>query len=197
MNQELDYSIKLLVLGDLSVGKTSFIYKFTENKFNEEQVSSAGLDLKTVDIVIESKKIRVQLWDTAGEEKYKSITKNLILRVNGILILFDITNKESFKNLSVWIRIINEFCGEDMAIIIIGNKRDLEERRTVPKEEASIFARKSNYKYIETSCKTGENIKRAIHNICRKVIGCPAENSRSSFSLDVTSLKMKKMKNGC
>ena len=95
---EYDYTIKLLVLGDTNVGKTKFIIRFSENKFQEEYMATIGIDLKFSTIEIKGKKIRVQMWDTAGQEKYRSITKNLFLKVQGILALYDITNDITFEN---------------------------------------------------------------------------------------------------
>ena len=93
-----EYMIKLLVLGDLSVGKSSFIYRFIYDKFSPGEMQTSELELKTGDIIVNKKNVRVQLWDTVGQEKYKSITKNLILRVQGIILMFDLSNKETYKN---------------------------------------------------------------------------------------------------
>ena len=98
--EDIDYFINILLLGDISVGKTSFIYNFIYDKFTMNEISSAELDLKTSDIIIEHKNIRVQLWDTVGQEKYKSVATNLILRAQGIIIVYDITNKDSYKNMA-------------------------------------------------------------------------------------------------
>ena len=189
---EPEYSVKLLVLGDLSVGKTSFIYRFIENKFGLDQIPTTGLDLKTADVIIDDKKVRVQLWDTVGQEKYKSITKNLIQRVQGIIILFDITNEESFNNLNSWIKIIKEHCGDKMPILIVGNKCDLEEERTVPREVIYDYIKREKRQYIETSCKTGKNIKKVIDNISKKIINSLTDKKNISFSLDSTTFKKKK-----
>ena len=102
-----EYMIKLLVLGDLSVGKSSFIYRFIYDKFSPGEMQTSELELKTGDIIVNKKNIRVQLWDTVGQEKYKSITKNLILRVQGIILMFDLSNKETYKNIKTWINYIN------------------------------------------------------------------------------------------
>ena len=192
-----EYMIKLLVLGDLSVGKSSFIYRFIEDKFNTDSIPTTGLDLKTADLLINNKKVRVHLWDTVGQEKYKSITQNLILRVQGIIILFDITNKDSFNNLNEWIKTVREQVGNNLAILLVGNKCDLEENRLVFKEEANIFAKNEKIKYIETSCKTGENIIKAIDYICEKIINSFTLKNDLSFSLDSSSLIVAKRKNCC
>ena len=99
MDEELDFdfTIKLLIAGDSSVGKTNFISMYIENRYNQNYMTTSGIDLKTKNIEIKSKKIRVQLWDTAGQEKYRAITKNLFLKVQGILLIYDITNENSFK----------------------------------------------------------------------------------------------------
>lgn len=196
-DSEPEISIKLLVLGDLSVGKSSFIYRFIEDKFNTDSIPTTGLDLKTADLLINNKKVRVQLWDSVGQEKYKSITQNLILRVQGIIILFDITNKDSFNNLNEWIKTVREQAGNNLAILLVGNKCDLEENRLVLKEEANIFAKNEKIKYIETSCKTGENIIKAIDYICEKIINSFTLKNDLSFSLDSSSLIVGKRKNCC
>ena len=108
--EDIDYFINILLLGDISVGKTSFIYNFIYDKFTMNEISSAELDLKTSDIIIEHKNIRVQLWDTVGQEKYKSVATNLILRAQGIIIVYDITNKDSYKNIKIWLDLVKENC---------------------------------------------------------------------------------------
>ena len=194
---EPEYSIKLLVLGDLSVGKSSFIYRFTEGTFNADSTTTTGIDLKTKDLIIDNKKIRIQIWDTAGEEKFKSITQNLLLRVQGIIILFDITNKESFNNLILWIKTIQEQCGKNLPILIAGNKKDLENNRLVKKEEADIFTKSGNIDYIEISCKTGENIKETIDIICKNIIISSSLKNDLSFSLNSSALTVNKKKKCC
>ena len=196
-DSEPEYSIKLLVLGDISVGKSSFIYRYIEDKFHVDSMTTTGLDLKTKDLIVNNKKIRIQLWDTAGQEKYKSITQNLILRVQGIIILFDITNKESFNNLSLWIKIIKDQCGHNLPILIAGNKKDLEANRLVKKEEINKFTNNEKIDYIETSCKTGENIKETIYIICKKIIASFSLKNDLSFSLNSSALTVTKKKKCC
>ena len=185
-------TIKLLILGDISVGKSSFIYRFIEDKF-EENMRTTDLDLKTADIIVEDKSIRVQLWDTAGQEKYKSISKNLISRVQGVLILFDITNETSYTNLNSWIKTIKDQGGK-MPILIVGNKSDLEDKRIVKAEDAKNFARSEKMKYMETSCKTGENVKEAVESFCKHIMKTTNLKNETSFSLDSSALVIKNNK---
>ena len=186
-------TIKLLFLGDLHVGKSSFIHRYIEDKFTNDRMTTTDLDLKTADIIIEDKNIRVQLWDTAGQERYKSISKNLISRVQGILILFDITNENSFTNLNAWLKTIKDQDGK-MPIIMVGNKCDLEEKRVVKKEDAKTFAKNEKMKYIETSCKTGENVKNTIDIFCKHIMKNTNLKNEISFSLDSTEPIIKNKK---
>ena len=185
-------TIKLLILGDLSVGKSSFIYRFIDDKF-DETITTTDLDLKTADLVIEDKNIRVQLWDTAGQEKYRSISKNLISRVQGILILYDITNESTFSNLNSWIKTIKDQ-GRKMPILIVGNKSDLEDKRFIKKEDAKNFCKNEKMKYMETSCKTGENVKNTIDTFCKQIMKTTNLKIEASFSLDSSALVIKNKK---
>ena len=97
-------------------------------------MSTTGVDSKSKVIEIKNKKVRIQIWDTAGQEKYKAITKNLFLKVMGALILYDITDESSFEKLKTWVSMIKEECGKHMQMIIVGNKSDLDEQRKIKRE---------------------------------------------------------------
>ena len=195
--QEPEYSIKLLLLGDIAVGKSSLIYRFIYDKFNPNKINTSELDLKTSDLIIDKKNVRVQLWDTVGQEKYKSITKNLIKRVQGIIIVYDITNKDSFKNIKTWTNLIEEEYGNQLPIIIVGNKIDLEENRKIKIEDAKAFCKNHKYKYVETSCKTGHNIKKSVGKICKIIIDSQNIRNDISFSLSTSNASYVKKKHCC
>ena len=193
---DFDFTIKLLILGDTCVGKTNFISVFMGNTFSENYMTTSGLDLKTTSIEIRNKKIRIQLWDTAGQEKYRAITKTLFLKVQGILILYDITKESSFNNLKDWIKSIREECGNQIQLLIVGNKSDLNKSRIIEKEKALAYAEEEKIKYIETSSKTGENIQKAISLLCEKIIDNTEISGDFSFTIDAGSLS-KKNKGKC
>ncbi len=199
MEQEsdFDYTIKLLVVGDSSVGKTNFITMFIENKFNQTYMTTSGMDLKTSSIVVKNKKIRVQLWDTAGQEKYRAITKNLFLKVQGALVVYDITNDNSFTNLKTWVKSIKEECGKSMQMIIVGNKCDLDDQRVIEKEKALEYAEEEKVEYIETSSKTGENVQKAISQLCEKVLENNEMGAEFSFTLDASSFSKNNKRKCC
>ena len=199
MEQEsdFDYTIKLLVVGDSSVGKTNFITMFIDNKFNQTYMTTSGMDLKTSSIVVKNKKIRVQLWDTAGQEKYRAITKNLFLKVQGALVVYDITNDNSFTNLKTWVKSIKEECGKSMQMIIVGNKCDLDDERVIEKEKALEYAEEEKVEYIETSSKTGENVQKAISQLCEKVLENNEMGAEFSFTLDASSFSKNNKRKCC
>jgi small GTP-binding protein len=194
---EFEYTIKILIVGDSNVGKTNFMLRFTENKFIQNYIATTGIDLKSSNINLEGKKIRVQIWDTVGQEKYRSITKNLFLKVQGVLALYDITNEDSFVSLKSWVKLIKEECGNHMPMLIVGNKSDLVKNRSVEKDVAIAYAKDEKIEYIETSTKLGDNINEAILLIAEKILENSEFGNDCSFTLDVSSLNGKNKHKCC
>ena len=197
MDENSDITLKLLIVGGSGVGKTNFLNMFLNNKFNQNYFSSTGIDLQNKIMNIKNKKVRIQIWDTAGQEKYKSITKNLFLKVMGALVLYDITNEESFTKLKEWVELIKEECGRHIKILIIGNKSDLESQRAIDKEDAMKYANEEKVQYIECSSKTGENVEKAIIVLSEKILESTEISMDSSLMLDSTLLSSKINKRKC
>jgi small GTP-binding protein len=197
MDENSDITLKLLIVGGSGVGKTNFLNMFLNNKFNQNYFSSTGIDLQNKIMNIKNKKVRIQIWDTAGQEKYKSITKNLFLKVMGALVLYDITNEESFTKLKEWVELIKEECGRHIKILIIGNKSDLESQRAIDKEDAMKYANEEKVQYIECSSKTGENVEKAIIMLSEKILESTEISMDSSLMLDSTLLSSKIKKRKC
>ena len=197
MNDNFDLILKLLIVGDSSVGKTNFIMRFISDKFNESYMTTSGIDLKSKDIEIKNKNIRIQIWDTAGQVKYKAMTRNLFLKVMGAIIIYDITNEKSYTNLKSWVELIREECGSHMQIIIVGNKCDLDSERKINQDEGMNYAEEEKIEYIETSCKTGENVQKAVKTICEKILENNDLSSDMSFTLSSSSLLPPKNKKCC
>ena len=156
-NDDSQSSVKILILGESAVGKTSILVRYVDDKFEEAGISTLAVDYKYKIIKFESLKIKLQIWDTSGEEKYRSIAQNFLRNAQGLLIVFDITNINSFAKVKDWIKDAEEY-NENLKIILIGNKLDLENKRKVEKDIAINFANKIGLKYIETSAKNGKNI---------------------------------------
>ena len=142
--------VKILILGDSNVGKTNFLLRFTENNFVENYITTIGFDYKSSTEEIDNKKIKLQIWDTAGQERFMSVTKNLLLRVQGIIVMYDITSIVSFENTRKWISSIRENANPNMPIIIVGNKSDLEANRQVSIIKLKELADEYNIEYAES-----------------------------------------------
>ena len=197
MDDNYDITLKLLIVGGSGVGKTNFVTRFWNNEFNQMYMSTTGVDSKSKVIEIKNKKVRIQIWDTAGQEKYKAITKNLFLKVMGALILYDITDESSFEKLKTWVSMIKEECGKHIQMIIVGNKSDLDEQRKINKEDAMNFAKEQNIEYIECSSKTGENVLKAVSLICEKILDINDVVPDSSFMLDASLISTPVKKKKC
>ena len=164
INADFENLVKILVIGDFNVGKTNFILQFADEQFIENAMSTVGFDLKSKVIKVGSENIKIQVWDTAGQERYQSISKGLFQKVQGIIIVYDITNYSSFENISNWIHSINDKCGT-MPVLIVGNKIDKEDEREVGTDEGKEFANDRGLLFCEVSAKTGHNIDEIFNNI--------------------------------
>ena len=162
--------ICIMTLGISSVGKTSFILRFTENSFQNLFYSTVGIDCKAKIIEIENIKYKLLFYDTAGQERYKSLAPNLIKKAHGIIIMYDITNKSSFDSIPDIIKNIKEEKGDYFPMILIGNKKDLEQDREIKKEEGEDLASKNGIEYFEISNKEGINIQEAGFSIVNKIL---------------------------
>ena len=191
-----DDKCQLLIIGNSIVGKTSILTKYTSKAYTESYVATVGLDFFTKDESIDGKTIRIKIWDTAGQERYKAITKCFFQRAQGIIIVFDVTNKRSFDDLKMWIDSIKSQSKltedlENMPIILIGNKIYLP-KRVIDKETALNFAKEQNLEYYETSAKTGEGIDNAIKELVKKVmVYINKKNGTDNLKLNENSSKRK------
>ena len=150
-------NLKILLVGDSAVGKTTLILKYVDGKFSDSHITTIGVEYKDKEITVNNRKINLQIWDTSGQERYRSITKNFYRNAHGILFVFDVTNQTSFDHLKDWLNSSNE-CDIDFKKIIVGNKIDLN-GRVVNKETMEFFAEKNQIKKsYETSAKDGTNV---------------------------------------
>ena len=162
--------LKILVLGDSAVGKTSLLLKYTDDYFPIVYVSTIGVDYKTKIININDMNISLQIWDTAGQERFRSLAKSFMKDADGILFVYDITNKKSFDNIKNWIK-RTEDVNDSFQKIIVGNKSDLENKREVKKETLEKFCNTGNLKGIEMSAKLGINVNEAFNILTQLLVG--------------------------
>ncbi len=166
-----DFLYKLILIGDPAVGKTAICGKLNRNKFPEVYETTVGVDFNVAHIMLQNgKKIKCQLWDTAGQETFNSIISSYYRNVAGAIVVFDLSNRESFENVSFWLNEIQKY--KDMHIphlptIIIGNK--LDKKREITLEEAQNFSKNNNCLYCETSAKDSTNIYGSLSTFCQYI----------------------------
>lgn len=158
MAKQYDILLRLLMLGDSGVGKTSMLRRFTESDFDSSHFSTIGVDFKMKTLEIDGVKVRVQIWDTAGQERYQSITKQYYSRAQGIVFVYDITNDSSFQHISKWASDVDELAPHKIQRILVGNKSDETLNRQVPFEQGVKLAESYGMDFFETSAPSNSNI---------------------------------------
>jgi len=170
-NEDSDIIFKILMLGDSEVGKSCFLMRYSDNVFVENYITTIGLDYKLKTIKLDSGKvIKVQLWDTAGQDKYRTIAKNYYKGSHGILLLYDITKISSFENIREWIQDIRQEVSPKSIIFLIGNKIDLTDQRKISKEQGEELAEEFKIPFFEASAKSGENVDEVFKALYEKII---------------------------
>ena len=166
-----EYSFKIIIVGDISVGKTSIISRFIENKFTEGIKSTlVNENLKKKIRIDNSTIVTLNIWDTIGDERFRILTHQFYQDSHGALLIFDITNKETFNKLEIWIKDIIQNTPPDCILMIIGNKYDLNENRKISYDEANILSQRFNISYYEVSAKNGNNIALAFEQLTYRII---------------------------
>ena len=174
-DQRIKLSLKILLIGDSQVGKTSLLLKYTEHVFPEEHIATIGVEYKDKFIIKDNYNIRLQIWDTAGQEKFHSITKNIYRNANGVLFVYDITNKDSFINIKQWIKDLQNV-GNNIKGVIIGNKVDLEQSRQVDKNDLEEVGQKYEMPFLETSAKTNIEVNEGFEILVNELLKGKNEN---------------------
>ena len=170
----IDYIFKIILIGDSNTGKTSLITRYVNNTFDSKHLCTIGVDFMMKKVVINNRTIKLQIWDTAGMEKYKQITSSYYRGAQGAIIVFDLSSNNSFFSVRKWIDDFFQISSSkpnSKAIILVGNKRDLIEERQVPKEEVNKFVEiNANIAYFETSAKTGDGVNEMFKVIIEQLI---------------------------
>lgn len=160
--------VQLIIVGESCVGKTSLLYKYTQGTFREQYISTIGLEYFLSEENINGNNISIKIWDTAGQEEYKSLTKNYFHNSDGIVVVYDVSQKSSFDKVQEWINSIQEYSDKNVQIVLVGNKIDLE--REVSKEEGEKFAESFEIPFFETSAKEDDSIKNVMKKLIENII---------------------------
>ena len=171
LSKHYDDLFKLVIIGDSGVGKSCILLRFADDTFTENYYSTIGVDFRFKCVDIGERKCKLQIWDTAGQERFKTVTSAYYRGADGIIIVFDQTDRESFNNVQNWIDDIFKYSTEEPSKIIIANKEDIsDERKSVKMEDIAELEKKTGLEVIKTSAKTGENIDYAFKKLTQKLL---------------------------
>eukprot|EP01071_Lankesteria_metandrocarpae_P001252 Lankesteria_metandrocarpae@DN1417_c0_g1_i1.p1 len=171
MTPEYDYLFKLLLIGDSGVGKSCLLLRFAEDTYTNSYISTIGVDFKIRTIDLDSKTVKLQIWDTAGQERFRTITSSYYRGAHGIIIVYDVTDRESYYNVKNWMQEIDKYAMENVNKLLVGNKCDLGAKKVVTFEEGKELADSYNIRFIETSAKSAHNVEQAFHIMAGEIKG--------------------------
>ncbi|KAJ4919516.1 hypothetical protein JOQ06_025955 [Pogonophryne albipinna] len=186
MNPEYDYVFKLVMIGDCCVGKSCLLLRFADDMYTESYKCTIGVDFKIRTIELDGKTIKLQIWDTAGQERFRTLTSSYYRGAHGIIVVYDVTDQESFNNVKQWLQEIDRHASENVNKLLVGNKCDLT-KKVVDYTTAKEFAENVGIPFLETSAKSATNVDQAFMTMAaeiKKRMG-PGATARSSEKSNV------------
>ena len=191
----MSIQLSILLLGDTNVGKTSLILSYVDNYFPDSHIATIGIDYKVKTIKKNGYNIKLQIWDTSGQERFRSLTNNILKGANGIVFVYDITNKKSFESIKTWSREAENY-NSKFEGIIIGNKNDLDRSREVTTDMIKKYKSKTNTEMFEVSAKTGHNLNKAFDHLINIIIKDKTkEELLSNYGERTDSIRITKINN--
>ncbi|CAN6555755.1 unnamed protein product [Malus baccata var. baccata] len=189
---EFDYLFKLLLIGDSGVGKSTLLLSFTSDTF-EDLSPTIGVDFKIKHVTLGGKKLKLAIWDTAGQERFRTLTSSYYRGAQGIIMVYDVTRRETFTNLSdIWAKEIDLYStNQDCIKMLVGNKVDKESERTVSKKEGMEFAREYGCLFLECSAKTRVNVEQCFEELVLKILETPSLVAEGSAGVKKNIFKQK------
>ncbi|EDO40167.1 predicted protein [Nematostella vectensis] len=169
MNPEYDYLFKLLLIGDSGVGKSCLLLRFADDTYTESYISTIGVDFKIRTIELDGKTIKLQIWDTAGQERFRTITSSYYRGAHGIIVVYDVTDQESFNNVKQWLQEIDRYACENVNKLLVGNKCDLTTKKVVDFTTAKEYAESLGVPFLETSAKNATNVEQAFMTMAAEI----------------------------
>ena len=192
--KDSDITIKLLLIGNAYVGKTLIVQKFIDNTFSKSTVSTIGVDLQSKVIDINGKTVKYLIWDTAGEDRMKTMTYSYYRGCHVILVVYDVTDRKSFQNVSTWVECIDKFAKANVLRILVGNKTDLQDKRVISPEDGKQLAEQNGLKYYEISALTTTGLHEMFEDVAREYVEIYQQKAYKNFQLKNLDNKTKKKK---
>ena len=167
---DYDYLFKYILIGNFGVGKSSLLMRFVDDCWSDNYATTIGVDFKIKTLDLEGKSVKIQIWDTAGQERFRYVVSSCYRGAQGIMMVYDITDLESFQNLTSWLIEIEKNASKNVYKILVGNKNDLENNRKVTFEQGKEFAEQYGMKFFETSAKESTNVHEAFLAMTKEII---------------------------
>lgn len=187
-DQHFDYMFKILIIGNSSVGKTSFLFRYADDSFTSAFVSTVGIDFKVKTVIRREKRMKLQIWDTAGQERYRTITTAYYRGAMGFILMYDVTNEESFNSVQDWVTQIKTYSWDNAQVILVGNKSDMEAERVVTYDRGKQLADQLGLEFFETSAKENINVK----NVFERLVDIICDKMSDSLESDQSMTNMNK-----
>ena len=181
--KDSDITIKLLLIGNAYVGKTLIVQKFLDNTFSKTTMTTIGVDLQYKVLDINGKKVKYLIWDTAGEDRMKTMTYAYYRGCHVVLIVYDVTSKKSFENVTTWVECVDKFAKSNVLRILVGNKTDLEDNRVISKEEGKKLAEENGLKFYEISAKTMNGLVEMFEDVAKEYVQIYEQKAIKNFQL--------------
>ena len=183
MSSEYDLLFKLLLIGDSGVGKSCLLLRFADDTYTDSYISTIGVDFKIRTISLEGKTIKLQIWDTAGQERFRTITSSYYRGAHGIMIVYDVTDMDSFNNIKVWLQEIDKYANEQVIKVLIGNKSDMP-NKVVTSDMAQQLAKDYNMEWMETSAKDSNNVEDSFLLMAKQIKDKMANQQQKVFLIN-------------
>jgi len=162
---DCDYLFKILIVGDSGVGKSCLLLRYADNVYNENYISTIGVDFKIRTIDVDGARVKLQMWDTAGQERFRNIVSSYFRSADAIIFAFDVTEPDSFENVDAWLREVQRFSKREATHLLVGTKADLTWKKKVEYEQGQEYADAHQMSFLETSAKTNANVTQAFHTL--------------------------------
>ncbi|ORZ22243.1 GTP-binding protein ypt1 [Absidia repens] len=169
MDPEYDYLLKILLIGDSGVGKSCMLLRFADDTFTDNYISTIGVDFKIRTIELEGKIVKLQIWDTAGQERFRTITSSYYRGAHGIIVVYDVTDPDSFNNIKLWLNEIGRYASEGVNKLLIGNKNDLTDQKVIQTEQLKELSDTLGIPFLETSAKESVNVEKAFLSMAKQI----------------------------
>jgi Ras-related protein Rab-1A len=190
-----DHLFKILIIGDAATGKSSMLLRFTDDSFDDHIQSTIGVDFKVKHLDMHGKRVKLTIWDTAGQERFRTITSSYYRGAHGIIVVYDVTDQESFNNVKQWLQEIDRYACENVNKLLVGNKCDLTTKKVVDYTTAKEYADQLGIPFLETSAKNATNVEQAFMTMAAEIknrVGPPAPSGPQAGKVNIESTPVPK-----